>query len=60
MYSDYDEDEAMRLRAEDRQERRRLRTHWCRDCLGFDGLGSPCYVEPEEDEEGETEENDDE
>ncbi|MBL0390576.1 hypothetical protein JJ685_05410 [Ramlibacter monticola] len=47
--------DAAELRAEDRAERRRLRGHWCRDCLGHTGPGSPCAPESEEETEAELE-----
>jgi hypothetical protein len=47
---DFDDITADEERAEAAAERRRLRPHWCRDCLGRVGPGSPCYEEPEEQE----------
>ena len=34
--------------ADERRRRARDR-HWCPDCLGHTGPGSPCYQEPEPD-----------
>jgi hypothetical protein len=52
------DDDLSELRAEAAAERRRLRPHWCSECRGFDGPGSPCYVEP--DDEPTTEDDSDE
>lgn len=48
-WDDYEDPEAAELRAEDREQRRRLRPHWCRDCLGRSG--GPCDPEPEDQQE---------
>jgi hypothetical protein len=42
-----DDIERDELRAEAAAERRRLRPHFCMECLGHTGPNSPCYVEPE-------------
>ena len=47
-WSDIDMDE---LRAEDEAERRRLRPHWCSECHGFTGPGSPCRPDEDDDEQ---------
>lgn len=46
--------------AEDRERRRRLArmNHWCRDCLGHTGPGSPCAIEEDEPSTDNDEEND--
>ena len=49
---DYEDPEASELRAEARAERRRMRPHWCRDCLGHTGPGSPCAPDDEDDDSG--------
>lgn len=51
---EFEDPEADELRAMDRAERRRLRPHWCSECLGFTGPGSPCEPAPldADDDEG--------
>jgi hypothetical protein len=46
-------DEREEARAEAIAERRHLArmNHWCRDCLGFTGPGSPCAIEEDEPED---------
>lgn len=48
---DYEDAEAAELRAQDRAERREQAKwrHWCDECHGRIGPGSPCY--PGEDAE---------
>jgi hypothetical protein len=57
---DYEAPEAADLRAEARVERRRVARlrHWCSECLGFTGSGSPCALEPDEEPEDEIDEQD--
>jgi hypothetical protein len=55
---DYDDtDVDMELVYEAREQRRRARRmwHWCDECHGHTGPGSPCYVEPEESRDDEEE-----
>jgi hypothetical protein len=47
---DMDDITADEERADAAAERRRLRPHWCQTCLGRVGPGSPCYEDPEEQE----------
>ena len=51
--NEWDDDLRDELRAEDRAERRRLRPHFCMDCLGHTGPGSRCAPELEDEEEPE-------
>lgn len=48
-----DVDEDVRREVIDERRRARLARHWCQDCHGHTGPGSPCYVDPEDDEQGE-------
>jgi hypothetical protein len=50
--ADYD-DLRDELRAEAAAERRRLRPHWCSECRGHTGQGSPCAPDDNEREEEE-------
>jgi hypothetical protein len=50
--ADYD-DLRDELRSEAAAERRRLRPHWCSECHGHTGQGSPCAPDDDEREEEE-------
>lgn len=52
----YDYDEApYELYREAQAQRRRYLPHWCPECRGFTQPGSPCYEEPEQEQESEGE-----
>jgi hypothetical protein len=58
-FLDTDTDDLSDLRAEDAAQRRKAArlNHWCTECFGRTGPGSPCHVEPDDEPEDEDEDD---
>lgn len=52
--SEFDDDDLRREAMEERRAHARL-WHWCSECHGNTGPGSPCAIEPEPEDEPEEE-----